>query len=271
MFSVVIPLYNKELSVRNTINSVLDQTFKEFEIVIVNDGSTDNSLEIVQQFKDDRIRIIDKPNGGVSSARNRGIKEAKYDWIAFLDADDLWMENHLSILKNMVIKYPKYKVFTTSFIRSTEKNNGVQDDSIFVIENYFKEVIKDHVTWTSVICVNKKVFDDVGVFNEQLNRGEDLDLWARIGREYRYVKSNLVTAIYRIEAENRSDVSFKLKMSRIYNYDFKKSSSKEETTYYKAQIIKQMRALIKQLKIVDFFKLKYKHNRYISFVDIIKS
>src|SRR5699024_2279029 len=137
----------------------------------------------VEAFNDPRIRLIHQANAGVSAARNKGIEEANYDWISFLDADDLWMENHLSILKNMLIKYPKDKVFTTSFIRSTEKNNGVQDDSIFVIENYFKEVIKGHVTWTSVICVNKKVFDDVGVFNEQLNRGEDLDLWARIGRE----------------------------------------------------------------------------------------
>jgi len=90
MFSVVIPLYNKERSVKNTIESVLNQTFQDFEVIVVNDGSTDNSLEVVKSFNDERIRIINQKNSGVSSARNRGIKEAKYEWIAFLDADDLW-------------------------------------------------------------------------------------------------------------------------------------------------------------------------------------
>src|SRR5690554_7052561 len=98
MFSVVIPLYNKELSINNTIQSVLNQTFQDYEIVVVNDGSTDKSLEVVKQINDFRIRIINKLNGGVSSARNRGIEESKFDWIAFLDGDDLWMENHLEIL-----------------------------------------------------------------------------------------------------------------------------------------------------------------------------
>ena len=93
MFSVVIPLYNKELSIINTIQSVLDQTFQNFEIVVVNDGSTDRSVEMVEQFNDPRIRIINKSNGGVSSARNRGIQEAKYELVAFLDADDFWEQN----------------------------------------------------------------------------------------------------------------------------------------------------------------------------------
>lgn len=89
-FSIVIPLYNKEKSITTTINSVLNQTCGDFELIIVNDGSTDTSLEIVQSIKDERIRIINQKNGGVSSARNQGIIEAKFDWIAFLDADDLW-------------------------------------------------------------------------------------------------------------------------------------------------------------------------------------
>src|SRR5699024_6424946 len=101
MFSIVIPLYNKELSITNTLQSVLNQTFTDFEVVIVNDGSTDNSVEKVEAFNDPRIRLIHQANAGVSAARNKGIEEANYDWISFLDADDLWMENHLSILKNM--------------------------------------------------------------------------------------------------------------------------------------------------------------------------
>ena len=90
MISVVIPLYNKEKYIKRAIESVLNQTFQKFEIIVVNDGSTDKSAEIVQNIKDPRIRLINQKNAGVSAARNRGIQEAKYEYIAFLDADDFW-------------------------------------------------------------------------------------------------------------------------------------------------------------------------------------
>lgn len=80
MFSVVIPLYNKELSIKNTIESVLKQTFQDFEILVVNDGSTDNSAEIVEQIDDSRIRLIHQANQGVSAARNKGIEKAKFEY-----------------------------------------------------------------------------------------------------------------------------------------------------------------------------------------------
>lgn len=95
MFSVIIPLYNKESQIKKTLESVLNQTFKDFEIVIVNDGSIDKSIEVVESFDDNRIRIINQNNSGVSQARNRGIIEANRKWIAFLDADDLWKPNKL--------------------------------------------------------------------------------------------------------------------------------------------------------------------------------
>lgn len=268
MFSVVIPLYNKELSVRNTINSVLDQTFKEFEIVIVNDGSTDNSLEIVQQFKDDRIRIIDKPNGGVSSARNRGIKEAKYEWITFLDADDLWEDNHLQILNDMIADYCQYKVFCTSYIKSNQKLPQTQNNNVVVIEDYFKEAIQHHFFWTSVTCIHNTVFQDVGDFNIHLNRGEDLELWTRIGRKYIFVQSKVVTAIYRVDAENRSDNNLKLKYTRIYNYNFNSCESENEYLYYKKAIVLNLRNFIKKMKITSFFKLYIKHSKHINFLEI---
>src|SRR5690606_24640193 len=120
MFSVVIPLYNKELSIIETINSVLGQDFDDYEIIVINDGSTDNSRQKVYSIIDSRIRIIDQANGGVSSARNRGINEAKYEWIAFLDGDDLWKNNHLQTFKKMITNYSEYKVFCTSYITSNQ-------------------------------------------------------------------------------------------------------------------------------------------------------
>ncbi|MBT8256619.1 MAG: glycosyltransferase family 2 protein, partial [Bacteroidia bacterium] len=98
MFSVVIPLYNKEAFISTTIRSVLDQSFQDFELLVIDDGSTDDSHKIVQEFNDSRIRLKSIKNSGVSVARNFGVEKSKYDWIAFLDADDYWTSGFLETL-----------------------------------------------------------------------------------------------------------------------------------------------------------------------------
>lgn len=272
MFSVVIPLYNKEISIKSTIESVLNQTFDNFELIVVDDGSTDASPYIVSEIKDDRIRLIRQKNQGVSVARNRGVKEAKYKWIAFLDGDDLWKENHLVEILKMMDKYPDRNVYVTSF----EYSDGrymyklPRNVEIFKIDNYFKESLKEYLICTDVIVINKESFNIVGGFNENLNRGEDLDLWARLAREYEVIKSSKVTAIYRIEAENRSVKSLSLIKSRVYNYNFSLSHSEEETLYYKIQIIKTLRSLLKNRDLKNFRMLQKKHSKDISLLDIIK-
>ena len=104
--SVVIPLYNKRTSVIRALNSVLSQTIQPEEIIVVNDGSTDGSEQLVNELNHPLVRLINQPNAGVSAARNRGIKEAKGDWIAFLDADDEWMPEYLETIKSLSEKYP---------------------------------------------------------------------------------------------------------------------------------------------------------------------
>lgn len=273
MFSVIIPLYNKELSVANTINSVLNQSYQNFEIIIVNDGSTDNSRKIVSNIDDSRILIIDKTNGGVSSARNLGIQRAKYEWISFLDADDLWSSTHLETVFNMISKYPKEVVFATSF----KFSNGLKERTSYLktdfqlIKNYFLLAENYPVLWTSIVTINKIVLDKVGGFNESLSRGEDLDLWTRIVRKYDIVKSNIITAIYRIDAENRSDSSgFNLLKSRVFNYNFENATTKEEYNYYKHYISITLLHLLRQKEYHQFFLLKNKHSN-ISYIDIFIS
>ena len=118
MISVVIPLYNKEKSIAHTLKCVLNQTYRDFEVVVVDDGSKDNSAAVVEQFEDKRIRLVRQKNGGVSAARNRGIAEARGEYVAFLDADDVWKQNHLESITNLIHQFPKSKAWATCYVNN---------------------------------------------------------------------------------------------------------------------------------------------------------
>ena len=121
MISIVIPLYNKEHCIKETLSSILSQSYKDYEIVVVNDGSKDNSVAVVNSINDSRIRLINKENEGVSKTRNRGIKEAQGEWIMFLDADDLMYEGCLQALVDLGEQFPEANVLCGSFV--TKINN----------------------------------------------------------------------------------------------------------------------------------------------------
>lgn len=261
MFSVVIPLYNKELSIKNTIQSVLNQSYQNFEIIVINDGSTDESAKIVETISDERIRLIQQKNQGVSAARNRGIQEASNEWIAFLDGDDIWSQEHLQEITIMMRKFPEEKIFVTSFEYSDKRPmfRHPRKEAIFKIDNYFKDAIKEYLMWTSIVVVHKSCFKKIGGFNEKLNRGEDLDLWVRLVRNYNIIKSIKITAIYKIDAENRTYLSKDLKKTFTYNLNFDLNNSKDEDKYYKDLILKRCYeyALEKDFKSIKKFKKKY--------------
>lgn len=206
-FSVIIPLYNKEQSIRETLQSVLDQEHRNFEVLIVNDGSTDRSFERAQEFNDPRTRFFEQPNGGVSSARNHGIRKAKNNWICFIDADDYWAPFHLSTLAEMIEQYPDENVFCTGYqkINSadiTVLTNSLQEKEIRIISDYFKETLKKPFVCTNSICFSLEVLDTVGMFNEKLSWGEDRDLWGRISKSFCFVYSSKVTSFYFADIEN---------------------------------------------------------------------
>ena len=122
-FSVIIPLFNKEYFIRETLKSVLRQHFDDFEIIIINDGSTDNSLNVINEFKDPRIQIISQSNSGLSAARNHGIKLAKGTFLALLDADDEWDINYLKTIHDAIISYPKFNVFVLLILKKETKSS----------------------------------------------------------------------------------------------------------------------------------------------------
>lgn len=185
-FSVIIPLYNKENFIENTIQSVLDQTFQDFEIIVINDGSIDKSEEKLLQFKDPRIRYYSKKNEGVSTTRNLGITFANANFIAFLDADDYWYPDFLKVMFDYCTRFINQKVFTTAIEVETSENTFLAQYSInktsdFESVNYFKASKKESAILTSATVFNKEVFDKVGVFDPNIKSGQDTDLWIRIG------------------------------------------------------------------------------------------
>lgn len=212
-FSIVVPLYNKEKHIEKTLQSVFDQTFQDFEILVVNDGSTDQSLKVTENITDRRIHIISIKNSGVSHARNVGISKAKADFVAFLDADDLWKKDHLENLHQLIKDFPDCGLYATAYIKQTKetflecKFKGIPNkrDWSGVVEDYFQSSIYNSIAWASAVAIPKKTFEEVGFFDEKitLGAGEDTDMWIRIALKRPVAFNNKISAIHNLYAENR--------------------------------------------------------------------
>lgn len=205
--SVIIPLFNKETSIRNTISSVLLQTYPYFEMVVVNDGSTDNSASIVSSFNDPRIRLINQSNKGVSSARNTGILNASNEYIAFLDGDDIWNQNYLETQVNLIQDFPKAMMWGTNYsiIKNGQQKpveQGPANNFRGYVDNYFGSSHND-LFFSSAVVIDKQIFDTAGMFDERISISEDLDMWYRIILNSPVAYYNTSLVYYNLDAENR--------------------------------------------------------------------
>ena len=206
-FSIVIPLYNKEATVVRAIRSALNQTVQDFEILVVNDGSTDNGPRVVKSIIDARIRLIHQENQGVSAARNRGIADERHELIAFLDADDEWLPEFLATIRRMVIRYPDCGLYATRYFMRTPTGKqlpaiirGLSGNFEGIMENYFKIAVRSHPpVWTSATCVRKSALTKIGGFPVGIAAGEDLLTWARIVVCYKISYSTQCGAIFYLE------------------------------------------------------------------------
>ena len=229
-FTVIIPLFNKENFIENTLKSVLNQNFMDFEVIIVNDGSTDASEQKVEYFIDPRIRCFSKENEGVSSARNYGINLAKADYITFIDADDYWYPNFLQEMYNNINLYPELKVFSAAIEVETSKKVIPSSYSILKngdcqIVNYFDASLKETVICSSCAVFHKSIFERTGHFDIKLNSGEDTDLWIRIGLIYPILFSWKILARYVYDDKSLT----KNHKTTINSFDFSKYTLQEKT------------------------------------------
>ena len=249
-FSIVIPVFNKEKFVATTLKSVLAQTYIDFEIIIVNDGSTDTSEAIIKNFKDNRIRYFFKENQGVAIARNFGIDKATGDYICFLDADDYWLPTFLETMNLYIQKLPEQKVFACAIEVETKNKTfaaqySIEKKSDYEVLDFFDASQKECALWTSSVAIHKSVFETVGSFDTNIKKGEDTELWIRIGLQFSIVFIWKVLAKY---------VYDKNSISRNLNYFF------EPYTFDKYAMAEQQNPKLKQYLDLNRFSAVVKCN-----------
>ena len=197
-FSVIIPLYNKAPYVGKTVESVLGQTFGDYELIIVDNGSNDGSHEIVAAFTDHRIKIVRlEENVGVSNARNKGVAMASAPIVTFLDADDWWEPTFLEEMAGLIERHPDAGIYGTGYyiVKNGKKrlapigvDDGFEEGEINYCAVYAKTLCMPLTSIT--VAMPKAVFDETGGFKPHLKLGEDFDLWIRIALKHKTVFLN---------------------------------------------------------------------------------
>ena len=193
-----------------TVASVLGQTHRDFELVIVDDGSTDGGMDALASFDDPRIRRLAQANAGPGAARNTGIRAARHHWIAFLDADDIWLPDHLAELDRIRVRYPHAGLIGTSFVRSGRSGilqpPGRNRQTIETIDYFGRTARGQWLLCSSSAAIPRSSYAALGGFGDAL-RGQDSEYWVRIALERPVAISNRVTAVYRLGTGGISDTA----------------------------------------------------------------
>lgn len=200
LVSVVIPTFNSEQYISECIDSVLDQTHHNLEIIIVDDGSTDNTVNIVSDYKSDKIKFFSQINSGSAAARNYGVLQATGIWLAFIDSDDIWLpeklQKQLEFCSNQLWShtdlyflgdvYPEH-TRTTQF---TEKHSGM----------IFENLLVENSIATSCVLIKKEIFEEFGGFNTNYRALQDWDLWLRVSAKYEVCYHDEPLVYYRVHS-----------------------------------------------------------------------
>ena len=213
-FSVIVPLYNKAPYVRHALESVFAQTYKDFECIVVDDGSTDGSLDIVRAINDEmsrdkslnephtlndgRFKIFSQANSGVAAARNNGVAVSKGEYVCFLDADDWWESTFLEEMDRLIAEYPDAGIYASNYIYYKPGKTHVALSLPRGYLDYPKAYYEGSSmpVWTGATCMPRKVFDEMGGFPLGIKLGEDFLLWAKIALHYPVAFSEKPLAYY---------------------------------------------------------------------------
>ncbi len=251
-FSVVIPLYNKEEFVAQTLKSVVGQTYQNFEVVIVNDYSNDNSLDVVKAIDDHRIKIIEhSENKGLSASRNTGISAATHTHIAFLDADDYWDSTFLETIVNLIKEYPDESVFATHYRENYNDKFFIPKSNLpisskgktFLVRDFFEINLGRLILTQSCIVVHKTVFEQIGYYDENVTFAEDIDFYIRCFHTYNLAYYNDVchTQNAAISGSITNSVSHKKTFPKLHKYLNDSDSLDKFINFYTYCIYRRMK------------------------------
>lgn len=243
-FTVIVPLYNKAPYIERTLNSIVNQTFHDFELIVIDDGSSDGSEQIAAQFLypyASYSKVIHQTNSGVAAARNKGVSIANGQYLAFLDADDWWESDFLENLAQLIERYPKAAMLGTGFY--IIKNGKKKVAPIGVPKEFESGYINYCQTYAKTLCmpissssvaVRKDAFIAVGQFRMGITLGEDFDLWIRLALKYPVALINKPLANY------NQDIPKKLRATRrlhnpshhmLWNLDYLSELEKTNKDY----------------------------------------
>ncbi len=210
--TVVIPLYNKAPHIVKTLESVLAQSSRPKEIIVVDDGSTDGGSDLVAPYVERYgVRLIRQENAGVSVARNRGVSEANSDYVAFLDADDYWLPQHIEVLRKLIVSYPRAALFSTALFMECGGSRyrlrpSYENGWMGLVDDFFVRYANDLSLITSITaCARKCDLLEVGGFPVGVRRGEDIICWINMGLKFPVAHAEIVTAVYYQDAVNRTN------------------------------------------------------------------
>lgn len=269
--SVVIPLYNKKETVLRALNSVLSQTVLPEEIIVVNDGSTDSSAQIVAHLDHSLIRLVNQSNQGVSAARNLGIAEAKHEWIAFLDADDEWMPEFLETVIGLIERYPMCSVAATLYLiqnshgdRSPIQLRKIHFDGFSgLLSNYFQiSSCSPPPLNSSAVAVKKEAIQEIGGFPVGITSGEDLITWAKLAVRFKIAYSIIPLSIFILDGK----AQFRKPQSRDYvGLELKKMYQNDRIPHLKHYI-----SMWHKMRAKSYLMLGYKRDAIIEIYLSIK-
>lgn len=223
--SVIIPTYNREKFIGEAIQSVLDQTFQDFEVIVVDDGSTDRTGDVVQAFASEKVQYVYQSNRGRSNARNHALGLAKGRYIAFLDSDDLYLPDKLALQVDYMDSHPEIGMVYTSAYCIDENGVRTKDEYEATVSGWVYEHIAFFVPVTitlPTVMVRKEVFDKVGEFDEAMERFEDTDMWRRISKHYQINALHERTCLLRTHIDNALAAQDPSQISGALDYYVKK-------------------------------------------------
>jgi len=272
-FSVIIPLYNKESHILDTLTSVFNQLFTDYEVIIVNDGSTDNSWNKIKHLKNPKLRVFNNEKQGVSQARNFAMQQAKGDYFAFLDADDLWKNNHLQDLFELTLDHPNCGLYCTNYtydygndfivkpiFPSLPKNNDWKG----IVSDFFLASLKYRIATTISVAIPKKIINSIGFFDTNFTSGQDTDYWTRIALLHPVAFTKKTSAVINIAADNRISNTHPSKREFM---TFEKFSEDEKTNtslkkfndMYRAELAIKHK-IVSDFKTADFYTSDIDYN-----------